>query len=176
MLVDDIGKTAPPGTLGMPIPRTAMECLVRSKVRYLSIANNHTMEFGHEQFRTMRQMLSRSLEFRPSATKRETVYHCRVEGPTDRHPEFFHRPRLLRIQTGIYFVDPDRENATNGLSAWVREARAGCDYLIVYPHWGCEFVPYASASQIALARIAIAAGADLIAGRSSSCDPKRLLH
>lgn len=47
----------------------------------------------------------------------------------------------------------------------IRKARAaGADVVIVYPHWGTEYTPRPFASQQALARAIIDAGADMVIG------------
>jgi poly-gamma-glutamate synthesis protein (capsule biosynthesis protein) len=121
------------------------------------------MEFGREQFGAMCRLFTES-GIHTFGHKEKPYIIADSEGQRIGILGFSTVPAFYGFEPEYLFVDPDREDTANALLAWVRQARACCDYLIVYPHWGCEYVPYASASQIALARSLIATGADLVAG------------
>jgi len=59
---------------------------------------------------------------------------------------------------GLAWIEPDQ------VAADVRAARAQADIVVVYPHWGYDYMFWHSEQQAEIARVAIEAGADLVVG------------
>jgi len=132
----------------------------------VSLANNHSGDFGKDAFAEQLELLTRG--------------GVNYFGG-GRNLEEAHRPLLIErnglrlailgyneIELRSYEAGP----ATSGL-AWsdddrvvadIKAARQQADMVIVYPHWGLEYQSKPSARQAALARKMIDAGAALVVG------------
>ena len=162
VIVERVDGTAPSNAASCA-PRSALKSLHRAGFRFLSLANNHSMEFGPSAFwETARHCEEAGIEVFGT---RPRPYQIACVGE--------HRIGILGFSTipafygcrpeYVFAGDPDLGEADE-LLAIVRKAARETDFLIVCPHWGAEFVTHPSRLQIVLARELIHAGADLIAG------------
>ncbi len=132
----------------------------------MSVANNHSGDFGKTAFMDMLDHLPQhgitplggganlTAAHQPVIrTIRTTTLgflaYCQIEpysfAATDTSP-------------GHAWLDPAR------MTADIRATRPLVDFLIVFTHWGIEYHPLESSEQEAMARIAIDAGADFVVG------------
>ena len=161
-------------TLGNPQPKTytfeapphSFDRLKAAGFQIVSVANNHSGDYGKAAFTEMLTHLP-SYGLTPvggGATRAEA-----------------HRPVIQRIRSttvGILAyceIGPDNFAATTTTPghAWldatlmqqdIAATRPLVDFLIVFTHWGVEYVLQENAHQQYLARLAIDAGSDLVVG------------
>lgn len=132
----------------------------------MSVANNHSGDYGKTAFMDM-------------------LGHLPQHGITPlgggANLTAAHQPVIRTIRsTTIGFlaycqIGPDSFAATNSAPghAWldptlmatdIRSVRPKVDFLIVFTHWGIEYHPVESSVQVAMAQVAIDAGADFVVG------------
>ncbi len=147
-------------------PPLGFERLRAAGFDILSVANNHSGDYGPDAFADMLQ-------------------HHTQHGLTSLGGGMTlaqaHRPviRTLRTTTVGFLaycaIEPFNFAATTTSPghAWldpalmtsdIRAVRPTVDYLVVFTHWGIEYQPLESGDQDAMARVAIDAGADFVVG------------
>ena len=161
-------------TLGSPQPKTytfeaplrAFDRLSAAGYQIVSLANNHSGDYGKAAFSDMLARLP-------------TYGIMPVGGGANRVQA--HTPAIRRIHSttiGILAyceIGPSNfaAGATTPGHAWLEPAamrqdiaalRPQVDFLIVFTHWGVEYVLQENAHQQAMARLAIDAGSDLVVG------------
>ena len=134
----------------------------------VSLANNHTGDFGKTAFADMLQRLERA----------RLPYFGGGRQLRDAHRPFVAEVRGRRIgilgYNGFFPRSFEALDDTPG-NAWldedqvvhdIRHAREtlGIDFLVVYPHWGWEYQRLASDRQRKMARLMIDSGADAVIG------------
>ena len=161
-------------TLGQPQPKQytfeapprGFERLVTAGYDIVSVANNHSGDYGPTAFADMLKHLpgygvtplggglNRTQAHTPVIrTIRTTTIgflaYCEIE------PMNF---AATATTPGHAWLDPTLMNAD------IRALRPQVDFLIVFTHWGIEYHPQQSYDQEAMARVAIDAGADFVVG------------
>ncbi len=148
-------------------PKRALP-LLKKYISAVSVANNHTGDFGKAAFTDMLSSLS----------KHEIPYVGGGHHLREAHQPFIRDIRGQRIGVLAYNgFFPRSFEALEGSpgSAWldddfvmhdIRHAKQqlGVDFLIVYPHWGWEYQKLASPRQRDMARLMIDSGADAVVG------------
>lgn len=148
-------------------PKRALP-LLKKYFSVVSLANNHSGDFGKAAFTEMLDLLEQS----------RIPY---VGG--GRHLRDAHRPFIRDIKgkrIGLLAYNGFWPRSFEALPdspghAWldedyvidgIRRAKrdAGVDFLIVYPHWGWEYQKTASERQVKMARLMIDSGADAVVG------------
>ena len=132
----------------------------------LSLANNHSMDYGPEGLAVTLDLLQENGILPLGAGRnvdeaRRPVYVAKnntVVGflgysvfPPEGYIVLSHRPEIAR-------VDLER------MPAEIAAARENCDFLVVSFHWGREYDYYASEQQKELAHLAVDSGANLVLG------------
>ena len=132
----------------------------------VSVANNHSGDYGKEAFAEQLQILK----------ERGVPY---FGGGMDFAEA--HRPLILErnglkiailgynnVELRSYEAGPDTPGLAwielDQLAADVRAAREQADIVVVYPHWGYDYMFWHAEDQAEIARVAIDAGADLVVG------------
>jgi poly-gamma-glutamate capsule biosynthesis protein CapA/YwtB (metallophosphatase superfamily) len=161
-------------TLGRPEPKQfvfeanplGFQRLVTAGFDIVSVANNHSGDYGKQAFMDMLTHLPR--------------YNIQPVGG-GRNLAAAHTPviRTLRTTTVGFLtyceIGPDSfaATATTPGHAWlnsdlmradIARVRKQVDYLIVFTHWGIEYQLDETAHQVAMAHLAIDAGADFVVG------------
>ncbi|MFB5083087.1 CapA family protein [Symbiobacterium thermophilum] len=160
-------------TVGEPVPKWFnFRChprVVPVLARYfdaVSVANNHSGDYGKEAFAEQLRLL----------TEGGVPYFG--GGMND---EEAHRPLILErnglriallgynnVELRSYAAGPDTPGLAwielDRLAADVRAARAEADIVVVYPHWGYDYMFWHAEDQAEIARVAIDNGADLVVG------------
>jgi len=164
VLVEKIDKVSP-GTSAMKAPVSVLPVLKRCGFKYMSVANNHTMEYGPEPFKWMCKKLNGAglLTFGHKDNPCLIVNDGRTQLKLGLLG-FSTVPALYGFDPEYYFVDTNSPAETDLLLQRLREAKAECDQLLVFPHWGNEFMTRPAPAQINLARDMVASGADAIFG------------
>lgn len=161
-------------TLGQPQPKTytfeapplGFERLSAAGFDIVSVANNHSGDYGHVAFADM-------------------LNHLPAHGITplgggmnlaQAHTPVIRTVRTTTIGFLAYCeIEPTSfaATATTPGHAWlnptlmaadIRALRPKVDFLLVFTHWGIEYHPQESYDQEAMARVAIDAGADFVVG------------
>ena len=142
--------------------------LLKKYFSAVSLANNHSGDFGKGAFSEMLQLLEqyqmpyfgggRNLRAAHQAYIRE-IHGKRIAvlGYNGFFPRSF---EALEDAPGIAWLDEDMVVA----AIQHTKQTLGVDFLIVYPHWGWEYQKLASPRQRQLARLMIDSGADAVVG------------
>jgi poly-gamma-glutamate synthesis protein (capsule biosynthesis protein) len=131
----------------------ASRALAENHFAVLSLANNHTYDFGEKGFKETRRYLedqSIVVVGHPKSIGRSYVYTRGING---------RRFSFVSLNATSYFD----ERAARAIVREVRKARPET-FLIVLIHWGAEYSLIQNASQRSLAHGIIGSGADLIVG------------
>lgn len=122
-----------------------------------SIANNHVMQHGKKAYCEMLQYFeSRSVQYVGSVDRKSTSFIH--QGKKIGIIAFSQRPENFSKEP-LYWLLPEYEDVNAELSKL-----SGCDYKIIFVHWGYEFINYPNIDQKAFAHYLIDKGADLIIG------------
>jgi poly-gamma-glutamate synthesis protein (capsule biosynthesis protein) len=161
-------------TLGKPEPKeftfeanpAGFRRLVDAGFDIVSLANNHSGDYGKDAFTDMLRHLP-EYEITPLgagtnlATAHQPVIrtlrtttvaflaYCQIG------PENF---QATATTPGHAWLDPDLMRAD------IARVRHQADFVVVFTHWGIEYQPVESDQQQAMARLAIDAGADFVVG------------
>lgn len=142
-------------------------------VDIVTIANNHTLDYGKEgltdTFSTLDKASILYAGAGESAERAKAVQTIEVNG---RKIGFLAASRVIPVES--WNVD----NSTPGIFTTydgtalcdaVTEAKKTCDYVVVFVHWGIENEEYPQDYQRSLAKQYIDAGADLVIGSHPHC-------
>lgn len=160
-------------TVGEAIPKWFnLRCdpaAVTVLARYIdavSVANNHSGDYGKEAFVDQLRVL----------TEGGVPYFGGGMNLAEAHqPLILERNGLKvallgynNVEFRSYEAGPDTPGLAwielDQLAADVRAAREQADIVVVYPHWGYDYMPWHAEDQTEIARVAIDAGADLVVG------------
>lgn len=160
--------------LGAPVPKSynfrgdarAYDRLLNAGFDVVSVANNHSGDYGKEAF----------LDEFLTLPKRGLTPVGGGQNKQQAHTPIFKKVHNTTIGLLAYEeIDPFSFAATGttpgnawltapDLQADIALARPSCDFLITFMHWGIEYVTTENAQQRSLAQVAIDAGADLVVG------------
>lgn len=142
-------------------------------VDVVSLANNHTLDYGKEAlsdtFATLDQAGILYGGAGESVERAEEVQIIEVGGK---------KYGFLAVSRVIPVANWKVENSAPGIFSCyddtrlvelVAEAKKECDFLAVYPHWGVEYAAYPESYQTKIAERCIEAGADVIVGSHTHC-------
>lgn len=161
-------------TLGQPQPKqytfeapvAGFERLVAAGYDIVSVANNHSGDYGHAAFVDMLQHLPQ---------------HGLTPVGGGMNLAQAHSPIIRKVHDttiGILAyceIEPLNFAATDStpghawlvpslMTADIKALRPKVDFLLVFTHWGIEYQPQESVDQDAMAQVAIDAGADFVVG------------
>ncbi|HYG57887.1 MAG TPA: CapA family protein [Symbiobacteriaceae bacterium] len=132
----------------------------------VSVANNHSGDYGKEAFVEQLGLLSQGglRYFGGGLTDADAHAPLILEAGGIRVALLGYNEIELRS----YEAGPDRPGLAWSddarVVADIAAAKAGADLVVVYPHWGNEYQPVPSERQVSLARKMVDAGADLVVG------------
>ncbi|MFI9487318.1 CapA family protein [Promicromonospora sp. NPDC052451] len=150
-------------------PDAAVPALTAAGVDVVSLANNHTMDYGLPGLAdTVRKAAAGGLTtvgVGPDADAAYAAVHRTVQGVDVAILAFSQVDDLAEE----WAATPDRAGMamafdTERAYAAVREARADSDLVVVLPHWGAEYDACPTGRQAEFARGLVDAGADIIVG------------
>ena len=142
-------------------------------VDVVSLANNHTLDYGREALSdTFAALDGAGILYGgagDSAERAKQVQVIEVHGK---------KYGFIAVSRVVPTADWKVENAVPGLFSCydttalvevIKEAKETCDYVAVYPHWGVEYQAYPEANQTQIAKACIDAGADVVVGSHTHC-------
>ena len=145
-----------------------VQLLLDMGVDIVSLANNHTLDFGEEALiDTMNTLDEAGILHAGAGETKERAEELQIIEAGGRKFGFLAATRVIPVsewnieygQPGLFATyDP-----TN-LAKKIAEAKEQCDFLTVYVHWGKERVEYPKAYERVLATTYFEAGADLVIG------------
>lgn len=147
----------------MQSPPSAAEVLYETGFRYVSLANNHSMEFGSAKYRDTVEILKDN-GVTAFGHKECPFTIARVGSRRLGLFAFSTIPALYGHEPEYFFLDFKSRKSMAKLHRTLQEARNSCDILVVMPHWGFEFVTEPAEHQIRLAEELLTEGADVVAG------------
>lgn len=140
--------------------------LTAAGIDMVSVANNHSGDFGTDAFSDMLKRL----------TAQGLIYFGGGENGTEAYaPRYVTLGDLKLAVLGFSNIETPYFTATANTPglAWfkddlvtkaIKQAKSKADLVIVMPHWGTEYTEVVNAEQVRLAKLMINAGADLIVG------------
>jgi len=150
--VPKVHQKTPNYTFRFSVDEKYLPALNQAGFTHLSLANNHSFDFGSEGYKNTTETLK---------ANNMTPFG---------HPTIFSTSSVTFINTGTQnisfvalhtlYVRPTREQIDSVIS-WANDHS---DYTIVYIHWGNEYELNQSVTQRQLAKTLIEAGTDLIVG------------
>lgn len=142
-------------------------------VDIVSLANNHTLDFGKEALSdTFMTLDGAGILYAGAGESKERAEQVQVIEKGGKKFGFIAGSRVIPV------TDWNVENAQPGLFTvydysrlveLVAQAKESCDFVTVYLHWGIERVEYPEEYERAMAKACIEAGADLIIGGHAHC-------
>ncbi len=117
----------------------------------VSLANNHTDNFGQAGLDQTRKNLSEN--------------NLKYFGSPTNNPEYMATTTCVNnICIGVIGWHEFSYKNENQVLSKIQEMRPSVDYLVIYPHWGTEYALTPNKKQVGLAHAWIDAGADVIVG------------
>lgn len=166
-VLTSIGRDGIPGKCTLRSSSEWAKVLRRAGVGLVSLANNHTMDFGSVGlFDTMEALRQADVNFVGAGRNRDEACAPVFLDIAQRRIAFLARSAVIvsaptyatETIPGAAFLDVDQ---TVGA---IRTCRTRADLVVLMVHWGIEEYSYPSLAQRALAEQFIEAGADLILG------------
>jgi poly-gamma-glutamate synthesis protein (capsule biosynthesis protein) len=142
--------------------------LLKKYFSAVSLANNHSGDFGKAAFSEMLQLLEQhQMPYFGGGRNLRAAHQAYIQEIRGKRIAvlgfngFFPRSfEALDDAPGIAWLDEDRVAE----SIQHAKQKLGVDFLIVYPHWGWEYQKLASTRQRQMARLMIDSGADAVVG------------
>ncbi len=150
--VPSIHKTTKNNKIKFSVSSSMLSTLKEAGFTHLSLANNHSLDFGYKDFlHTNEQLKENGLEVfgQPDSISNQSVTFIELENIV-----------VAMIALHTLHQEPTEEELTKVLAY----ASRASDFQVVYVHWGTEYDSYNSKSQRQQAELMVQAGADLIIG------------
>lgn len=142
-------------------------------VDLVSLANNHTLDYGKEALSdTFAALDQAGILYGGAGDSVERAEQLQIIEKNGRTFGF------LAVSRVIPEAGWKAENSLPGLFSCydetrlielVKEGKEQCDFLAVYPHWGVEYQAYPQEYQRTIAEKCVEAGADVIVGSHTHC-------
>lgn len=142
-------------------------------VDIVSLANNHTLDYGKDALRdTFVTLDEAGILYGGAGDTVERAQEIQVIEVNGKKFGF------LAVSRVIPTADWKVENSTPGLFSCydetrllelIEEGKKQCDFLTVFPHWGTEYSEKPDENQLRIAEKCMEAGADLIVGAHTHC-------
>gem|GEM_PF-2441122 len=132
----------------------------------VSVANNHSGDYGKEAFAEQLQLLKEGgVPYFGGGMNYAEAHQPLILERNGLKVAFlgYNNVELRSYEAGwdtpgLAWIELDQ------LAADVRAAREQADIVVVYPHWGYDYMSWQAEDQTEIARVAIDAGADLVVG------------
>ena len=142
-------------------------------VDIVSLANNHTLDFGTQAFSDTFQVLDDAgILYAGAGDTKERAYELQVIEKNGKKFGFLAASRVIPVSNWkVEEQTPGMLTAYDDtkLVALIEETQDACDFLTVYLHWGVEYDAYPQAYQTKIATDCFDAGADLVIGAHTHC-------
>lgn len=149
-------------------PPSRVSILKELGIDIVSLANNHTLDYGREALSDTFQTLEEAgISYVGAGENLERAKKAEIVELSNTRVGFLSASRVIPVASW---------NASNSISGIfttysadamlkeIEEVRELCDLLIVYVHWGVEFEERPATYQINMAKAYIEAGADMVIG------------
>ena len=145
-----------------------VQILLDMGVDIVSLANNHSLDFGTEALQdTFATLDEAGILYAGAGDTKERAEQLQVIEVNGQKIGFLAATRVIPVsewnieygQPGLFAAYDDTR-----LVECIREAKEECDFLAVYVHWGIEREAYPQEYQTDIAKNCFAAGADLVIG------------
>ena len=145
-----------------------VQMLLDMGVDIVSLANNHTIDFGTAALQdTFTTLDDAGILYAGAGNSKERAEELQIIEVNGLKFGFLAATRVIPVsqwnveyrQPGLFATYDDTR-----LVECIEEARAECDFLTVYVHWGVEREAYPQDYQTAIAKNCFEAGADLVIG------------
>lgn len=142
-------------------------------VDMVSLANNHTLDYGKEALSdTFKALDGAGILYGGAGETVERAQEIQIMEVNGKKFGFIAVSRVIpeagwKVENstpGIFSCYDDTR-----LVELVAEAKKECDFVAVYPHWGVEYQAYPESYQTSIAKRCIEAGADVIVGSHTHC-------
>lgn len=148
----------------------SLKGMVNGGVDGVSIANNHTLDYGQEGFKqTLDHLEEHGIEYAGGGRDIGAALQPVVWDVKGMKVGFLAFSRV--IYDVSWYATEKRPGILSGydhyaknVSETIRQARENVDFLIVSVHWGKELAQYPEADEIKFGRMMIDSGADVIMG------------
>lgn len=150
-----------------------VKALTEMGVDVVSLANNHTLDYGKDALRdTFRTLEDAGILYGGAGDTVERAQQIQVVEANGKKFGF------LAVSRVIPTTDWKVENSAPGLFSCydetrllelIEEGKKQCDFLTVFPHWGTEYSENPDENQLRIAKKCMEAGADLIVGAHTHC-------
>ncbi len=153
-----------------------VKSLATAEINFISLANNHSLDFGHEAMLDMIKILNKVRIDHAGAGRnyREALKPAIMELPnrekigviafTDNEPDW----EAKEFQPGISYLPVDLEDErAEEMFDTIRETKKKVDILVVSAHWGPNWGDRPPGHHLPFGRGLIEAGADIVFGHSS---------
>lgn len=142
-------------------------------VDIVSLANNHTLDYGREALSdTFETLEEAGILYAGAGETRERAEQVQIVEVNGKKFGFIAASRVIPV------TDWDVRNRTPGmfttyddtrLTEVVTEAEKECDFVTVFLHWGIEYEEYPQEYQRTIAKNCFQAGADAVIGAHTHC-------
>lgn len=142
-------------------------------VDIVSLANNHTLDYGREALSdTFETLEEAGILYAGAGETRERAEQVQIVEVNGKKFGFIAASRVIPV------TDWDVRNRTPGmftayddtrLTEVVTEAEKECDFVTVFLHWGIEYEEYPQEYQRTIAKNCFQAGADAVMGAHTHC-------
>lgn len=149
------------------------KALTEMGVDVVSLANNHTLDYGKDALRdTFTTLDEAGILYGGAGDTVERAQEIQVIEANGKKFGF------LAVSRVIPTADWKVENSAPGLFSCydetrllelIGEGKKQCDFLTVFPHWGTEYSENPDKNQLRIAEKCMEAGADLIVGSHTHC-------
>lgn len=145
-----------------------VQILLDMGVDIVSLANNHSLDFGTEALQdTFVTLDEAGILYAGAGDTKERAEQLQVIEANGQKIGFLAATRVIPVsewnveyrQPGLFATYDDTR-----LLECIREAKEECDFLAVYVHWGIEREAYPQEYQTDIAKNCFAVGADLVIG------------
>lgn len=149
------------------------KALTELGVDVVSLANNHTLDYGKEALQdTFTALDGQGILYGGAGDSVERAEEIQVIEANGKKFGF------LAVSRVIPSTDWKVEESTPGIFSCydetrllelIKEGKENCDFLVVYPHWGVEYEAYPEDYQTRIGQECIDAGAELVVGAHTHC-------
>lgn len=165
-VLSELGAPATNKRYTLRAPAAGVALLAGAGIDAVSLANNHSMDFG-----------STALTDMQTAFQKAGIQSFGAGGRLPVKPVILEAGGLRIALAGISAVSEPRELATEDTPGVagpadlesLRQACAEADLLVAFVHWGIEGKAFTTADQRSLARRLVHAGADIVVGAHPHC-------
>lgn len=165
-VISDKGVAARGKSYTFQAPVSSIQLIEENGIDVVSLANNHTMDFGAEALTDMLSRLSNSnIKHFGAGNNLEEAYTPLIINKNNLKIAFVGFNGVQNNYTNVKPTSPGSAYFDTVLmKKSIMQAQEEADIVIPYVHWGIDFVLPVSSSQKSFARVMLDSGADIVVG------------